>query len=159
MLRVEAEKLPGRTTVLRAIGELDQDWAPVLQTTVAAALDSGATTVAIDCRGLEFVDSTGLTTLLRADAQAIANGAALHLARIRPELRTCLALTGLDQVLTLHPDLPASTPPEPTGAPTLAPAAMLAELTRLHQVRREARRIALAAARPNATSTVPLAAD
>ena len=47
-------------------GDLDIAGAPELEETLSLALASHATAIVIDLRGLEFVDSTGLRTLVQA---------------------------------------------------------------------------------------------
>ena len=59
---------------VRLRGELDLATVTNLVEALKAAEDSGASQLLIDLRDLEFIDSSGVTELLRAKARATDNG-------------------------------------------------------------------------------------
>jgi anti-sigma B factor antagonist len=79
-------------------GTLDLATSPRFDAAVDAALLSDAQRVAIDLDGLEFVDSTGLATILRATRRADGNGR-LRMTRGTGEVAQLFRLTALDLVL------------------------------------------------------------
>ncbi|MFG2844133.1 STAS domain-containing protein [Kitasatospora sp. NPDC048296] len=81
-------------TVLALYGELDLDSVAGLRAVLGTALAVPATVVVVDCAGLEFCDSTGLNTLLHAQARAAADGSRIELARPRALVLRMLELTG-----------------------------------------------------------------
>ena len=51
-------------------GELDLASSPTLEEELERVAESGAEVVVVDLRGLEFMDSTGLSVLVRAHQRA-----------------------------------------------------------------------------------------
>lgn len=68
--------------LIRPRGELDLATVPELDGAVGGGISAGKDVV-IDLRGLDFLDSTGLRSLLQADAAAAAAG--VRLAIVPPE--------------------------------------------------------------------------
>ncbi|MEV7924035.1 MULTISPECIES: STAS domain-containing protein [unclassified Kitasatospora] len=92
-------------TVLALYGELDLDSVGALHTALDAALAAPLTVIVLDCADLEFCDSTGLNSMLRAHARAAAEGSRIELARPRPLVLRMLELTGAVEVFALR-DVP-----------------------------------------------------
>jgi anti-sigma B factor antagonist len=84
--------------VLVVEGELDisssQDFEAALK-----PLEEGASTVVIDLRGLDFMDSTGLRAILRSDSRLRSTGKRLALVPGSGPVRRVFRLTGLDSRL------------------------------------------------------------
>ncbi|MBO1419555.1 STAS domain-containing protein [Streptomyces sp. FH025] len=93
-------------TVLAPYGELDLDTVAELDAALALALAPPGTVVVVDCAGLDFCDSSGLTVLLRAQARAAANGSRIELARPQPLILRMLELTGATDVFKLRDTVP-----------------------------------------------------
>src|SRR4051812_12215682 len=68
-LRVTTEQQDDRITISLA-GELDIASAPRIEEALRAAEEEGPAVLVLDLRRLEFMDSTGLRTILGADARA-----------------------------------------------------------------------------------------
>ncbi len=79
-------------------GILDMSTAERLEAAIEAALGSDADRVVIDLDGLEFVDSTGLATILGATRRADGSGR-LKMTRGTGEVAQLFRLTALDLVL------------------------------------------------------------
>jgi anti-sigma B factor antagonist len=89
----------------RLSGELDQASAPELREPLIEAIDSGAKRVLIDLSDCGFIDSTGLSVLVRAQQQLHAEeGNSRRLAICCPDedVRRLLEITGLDRAMELH---------------------------------------------------------
>ena len=56
---------PGPHTVVGVTGELDAGSAPMLRDSLLARLNRGVPSLVIDLRGVTFIDSTGVGSLLR----------------------------------------------------------------------------------------------
>ncbi|WP_051709117.1 STAS domain-containing protein [Streptomyces sp. NRRL S-350] len=93
-------------TALALFGELDLDSVADLRAAVERALAGPATVIVIDCAGLEFCDSTGLSALLRAKARAEADGSRIELARPRPLVLRMLELTGATDAFAIRESVP-----------------------------------------------------
>jgi anti-anti-sigma factor len=68
-VRVTTEETDKSTRVSVA-GELDIGTAPRIEEALAAVERKGPPLIVLDLRGLEFMDSTGLRTILDADSRA-----------------------------------------------------------------------------------------
>ena len=79
-------------------GTLDLGTSPRFDAAIDAALLSDAARVAVDLDGLEFVDSTGLATILRASRRSDGDGR-LRMTRGTGEVAQLFRLTALDLVL------------------------------------------------------------
>ncbi|MDT8913341.1 anti-sigma factor antagonist [Amycolatopsis sp. PS_44_ISF1] len=107
-LRVSRER-SGSTCVLRVTGEVDVATSPLLRR--EATLDEDALQVLIlDCTGVTFLDSAGLTVLVQVDQWCRERAAELRIiTRTRAVLRA-LQITGLDRVLTIAATLDDARP-------------------------------------------------
>ena len=93
------------TTVISVSGELDLASSPALEEELERVAQSGAQLVVVDLRNLEFMDSTGLSVLVRAHQRAEENGRRLGLVNGSQQVQRLLTLTGVADRLTLT-DLP-----------------------------------------------------
>jgi anti-anti-sigma factor len=96
--RCEVVPDDGRVLV-RLAGELDISTAPILERHLHEALGGGRRLV-VDLRGLDFMDSTGLTLLVRWGRGAEQDGYQLALVRGDPRVHRLFELTGLDGVFS-----------------------------------------------------------
>ncbi|WP_225828587.1 STAS domain-containing protein [Streptomyces naphthomycinicus] len=102
-LRITMRDAPGGP-VLEIAGELDYASAPRLRDAVGGiALQPGRRLV-LDLAGMEFCDSSGISTLLAARHHAHAAHADIALAAVPEHTLRVLRIVGLDQIFPLHPD-------------------------------------------------------
>ena len=99
--RVEVQN-HDRAAVIAVAGELDLASSPALE----EELDRVAATedlelVVIDLRELEFMDSTGLSVLIRAHQRAEEQGRRFGLVKGSQQVERLLSLTGVAERLTL----------------------------------------------------------
>jgi anti-sigma B factor antagonist len=88
--------------VLTLFGELDVVSAPELKHTLDEALGQPHARVMLDLNGLRFVDSAGVSVLIRAKQRAKANGRTLVLRRPTEQLERVFALVGLADWLEIE---------------------------------------------------------
>jgi anti-sigma B factor antagonist len=81
--------------VVSVHGELDLASAPVLQRQLLALVNLPVPSIALDLSELSFMDSTGLSVLVRARHVADDHGVAFELVNPSPEIDWMLSLTGL----------------------------------------------------------------
>ena len=89
--------------VIAVAGRLTASGAPLLRNAVSDAIAGGASRIAIDLAGTEFVDSSGLGALIGGLKSARTAGGDLRIAAVPDAVRTVLRLTNLDRVLREHP--------------------------------------------------------
>ena len=96
-----------RAAVVSVSGELDLASSPALEEELERVGTSDATFVIVDLRELEFMDSTGLSVLIKAHQRAEDNGQRFAVVRGPQQVQRLLSLTGVADKLTL-----ADTPEE-----------------------------------------------
>jgi anti-anti-sigma factor len=98
--RVEVQN-QGRATVIAVSGELDLASSPALQEELDRVAASDARMLIVDLRELDFMDSTGLSVLVRAHQRAEEQGRELAMVRGPQQVQRLLSLTGVADRLTL----------------------------------------------------------
>jgi anti-anti-sigma factor len=106
---VQASRTPA-ALVLAVGGELDLSSSRALEEELERALASDAPCVIVDLRDVEFIDSTGLGVLVKANQQAVDGGRRFGLVQGGAQVQRLLSLTGLSERLTV-----AGTPEEIIG--------------------------------------------
>jgi anti-sigma B factor antagonist len=94
----------GAVIVVAVGGEIDVHTAPQVDEALAAVAGPGIAVVA-DLTGVEFIDSTGLSVLVRALARARDDEGSLAVVAPSERVIKVLRLTGLDAVLNVHDTL------------------------------------------------------
>ena len=91
----------GQATIIAVSGELDLASSPALQEELdrVSALDTDL--LIIDLRELDFMDSTGLSVLVRAHQRAEEQGRQLAMVKGAQQVQRLLSLTGVADRLTL----------------------------------------------------------
>ncbi len=97
-VQVRAE---GAATVIVVSGELDLATSPALEEQLQLVSDGGVDLLVIDLRRLEFMDSTGLSVILRAHQRLAEQGRRLSLVKGSAQVQRLLDLTGVAQRLVL----------------------------------------------------------
>jgi anti-sigma B factor antagonist len=95
------------TALVQVSGELDLASGPALDAELEGFAGPDTTLVVVDLRELEFMDSTGLSILVRAHRRLAAEGCELSLVQGPPQVQRLLNLTGVGERLRI-----AATPDE-----------------------------------------------
>lgn len=95
----------GRMAVVTATGEIDLTNAEGLRDALLAALNAGALGVVVDMSSTTFLDSAGVTALVRASRRAAASDATLRLAVTASAVLRVLNLVGIDRLIEVHPSV------------------------------------------------------
>jgi anti-sigma B factor antagonist len=91
----------GRATVIAVSGELDLASSPALQEELDRVAVSDSQMLIIDLRELDFMDSTGLSVLVRAHQRIEEQGRQLAMVKGPQQVQRLLSLTGVAERLTL----------------------------------------------------------
>ena len=91
----------GRAIVIAVRGELDLASSPALQEELDRVSASDAEMLIIDLRELDFMDSTGLSVLVRAHQRAEEQGRRLAMVKGPQQVQRLLSLTGVSDRLTV----------------------------------------------------------
>ena len=82
-------------------GEIDLATAASLNEKICHAEALRPSRVVLDCRGLEFIDCSGISALVEAQERADREGRLLLLTRVPSQARRLLDLAGLNGTFTL----------------------------------------------------------
>jgi len=88
-------------TIVALTGELDIAAAPSLEERLETIFSDAPARLIFDLRGLEFIDSTGLSVLVKANQRAEIAGVPFGLAGGGTQVRRLLSLTGIEDRLTV----------------------------------------------------------
>jgi anti-sigma B factor antagonist len=97
-----------RTAVVAAAGEIDLTNADGLRDALLSALDDGATELVADLTLTTFLDSAGVTALVKASRRAAGTGATFRLAVTAAPVLRVLSLVGIDRLIEIHPSVNAA---------------------------------------------------
>lgn len=101
--KLRLEEQP-RWTRIKLEGELDLGVARRLDEALQSVEQGDATTILLDLRALRFIDSVGLSTILRAQVRSNANGHVLEVVPGPPAVQRVFRTTGTDDRLTFVQD-------------------------------------------------------
>ena len=91
--------------MVTATGEIDLTNAEGLRDTLLSALNEGALGLVVDMTATTFIDSAGVTALVRASRRAAATEATVRLAVVAPAVLRVLNLVGIDQLVQVYPSV------------------------------------------------------
>ena len=92
--------------VLTVQGEIDFSTAEEFDALLGRALDDARRRLVVDLRALSFLDSTGLSTILRQDRRARAAGREFIVVKGPAQIRRVFTLTGVSELLTMVDEPP-----------------------------------------------------
>lgn len=90
-----------QAVVIGVSGELDLASSPALEQELERGAAANAAVVIVDLRNLEFMDSTGLSVLVRAHQRATENGQRFGVVRGPQQVQRLLSLTGVADRLNI----------------------------------------------------------
>jgi anti-sigma B factor antagonist len=103
-LRIDSHQQADGTMVLGVCGELDLASACTMENALSRAAGAGAKVIVLDLADLEFVDSSGISVLVRAQLRATREGRRLVLRNLSVQVARVLAVSGVDATFTLDDD-------------------------------------------------------
>ena len=98
LLRVDTRH-EGSEATITVEGELDYSTAEQFRTCILEVLDTKPRSVSIDAHAVKYVDSSGLSVLLRAHGLAFVDHVAFRIADPSPQLRRLVETTGTGDLL------------------------------------------------------------
>jgi anti-anti-sigma factor len=95
----------GHISVLTISGEFTTEDVDHFQRILAERITAGAVHILLDCEHLEFVDSVGLESWLRARDEVSAGGGQFRLIALDENVRKILEITRLSKAIESHDSL------------------------------------------------------
>jgi anti-sigma B factor antagonist len=106
-LRTEVSELSG-WTVVTVYGELDVATSPQLRERLIELVNDGRARLVLALDGIDFLDSTGLGTIVSVLKRARTHGGDLRLVCTETRITRLFEITGLDKAVPLLPTLDAA---------------------------------------------------
>ncbi len=104
-MRVNVRRIRGVTVFQPDADRLDVGSVAVLGRGLEGLAESGARRVVLDLSRIRTMDATGLGCLVRTFRRVVADGGALWLAGVRPQVGTLLRITELDRLMAVYADV------------------------------------------------------
>lgn len=92
----------GGRVVVAAIGEVDVFTAPALDAELTRLTHDGRTSIVVDLSRVDFLDSTGLSVLVKTLKRVRESDGSLDVVVTVDRVAKVFRLTGLDQLIPLH---------------------------------------------------------
>lgn len=92
----------GDALVVVIDGRLDTVTAPELERSIAPLLAEKSQTVIFQCKGMEYVSSSGLRVILSSYKSVVSNGGKFVLRNLSKDVRSVFDLTGFSRILTIE---------------------------------------------------------
>ena len=92
----------GNTAVVQAVGDINIYSSADFQDSLRPVLARKPERIVIDMAGVDFMDSSGIASLVKMLSRAKAVGASMHLAAMSDRVRSLFEITRLDNVFTIH---------------------------------------------------------
>lgn len=100
-LRTEVSEIAG-WTVVSVYGELDVATSPMLRERLIRLVSEGSSNLVLDLEGVDFLDSTGLGTIVSVLKRARTRGGDLRLVSTQARIHRLFEITGLDKAVPLR---------------------------------------------------------
>jgi len=104
-MKIEQEQPSSNQVVVRPIGRVDVETAPLLRERIKQIAETSARMVVVDLKSVEFIDSSGLSALVSGLKALRQGGGSICLCRPHPQALTALRLTLLDRVFPIFPSV------------------------------------------------------
>ncbi|HEY3941554.1 MAG TPA: STAS domain-containing protein [Acidimicrobiales bacterium] len=99
---VSLDDLDPGAVLVTASGEIDVATAPRVQAAILAQLDGRPVDVVVDLSAVSFLDSSGISALIRARRRVGEVGGTLRLRNPQPKVRRVLQITGVEQAFVIE---------------------------------------------------------
>jgi anti-sigma B factor antagonist len=106
-LRTQVSEISG-WTVVNLYGELDVATSPDFRALLIQLVNDGASRLVLDLDGVDFLDSTGLGTLISGLKRARTHGGDLRIVCTQTRIARLFEITGLDKAVPLLPTVDAA---------------------------------------------------
>ena len=89
-------------TIVAIAGRVDTITSSELETAVSRVWAQPAVTLVFDCAQMDYISSSGLRVVLKANKQAAAVGGKFALRNLNRDVRSVIDMTGFSRILTVE---------------------------------------------------------
>lgn len=86
-------------------GRLDTTQSDAFEKQLMEVIESGQTKIILDCKGLDYISSSGLRVFLIAQKKMMAASGKLMLCNLQPGIKEIFEVSGFSMIFSIHPDL------------------------------------------------------
>lgn len=104
-MEFRTDEIDDDVLILAADGGLSSDTAEQFVKQIERLVDAGLRKMIVDCSGLDYVSSMGLSVLVRLHRRMKKHGGEVKIAGIRGMPAQVLSLTRLNQLFEIYPDV------------------------------------------------------
>ena len=104
-MEFHTRSLDGGVIVIAPAGRLNMVTAGALRDEIARHVEGGSTRIVVDLAGVDFMDSSGLGSLISGLKSTRQAGGDLRIAAATEQVMRVLTLTNMDRVLVPHPSV------------------------------------------------------
>ncbi|MCH8804868.1 MAG: STAS domain-containing protein [Planctomycetes bacterium] len=95
----------GDTRVIEVTGEVDLNSSPQLRGKMLELIEQYKGRLVVDLAGVNYMDSSGVGTMVELKRRVERQGGSVVLARLQPRVRSVFEITQLDKFFTIVDDL------------------------------------------------------
>jgi anti-sigma B factor antagonist len=101
------ERTEDAVPVVSITGDIDLETSPQLRTFLRAKASQKTPKLLLDFGGVNYIDSSGLATLIEYFQSVQGSGGKMALAALSPRVKNVFEIVRLEQIFSLHPDVAA----------------------------------------------------
>jgi anti-sigma B factor antagonist len=102
------EKTEDDVPIISISGDIDLESSPKLRDFLKPKASQKTTRLLLDFAGVNYIDSSGLATLIEYFQSVQAFGGKLALASLSPRVKNVFEIVRLEQIFALYPDIPTA---------------------------------------------------
>jgi anti-sigma B factor antagonist len=102
------ERIEDSIPVVTIVGDVDLESSPKLRAFLKPKSNQKTPRLLLDFSGVNYIDSSGLATLIEYFQNLQGFGGKLALASLSPRVKNVFEIVRLEQIFSLHPDVPTA---------------------------------------------------
>ncbi len=102
------ERTEDSIPIVSIIGDIDLESSPKLREFLKPKASQKTPRLLLDFAGVNYIDSSGLATLIEYFQAVQAFNGKLALASLSPRVKNVFEIVRLEQIFSLHPDVPSA---------------------------------------------------
>lgn len=100
-MRITEEQYSETITILQIIGRMETETSSIVEAKMQQVMDRGILRLAIDCSGLDYVNSVGLRVLLKAAKKINPSGGAIVLYAMKSNVFEIFDIAGMSAIFPI----------------------------------------------------------
>lgn len=102
------ERTEENIPIVSIVGDIDLEHSPKLREFLKPKSHKKTPRLLLDFSGVNYIDSSGLATLIEYFQAVQSFGGKLALASLSPRVKNVFEIVRLEQIFSLHPDVPSA---------------------------------------------------